>query len=441
MPEQAAAEYRVAVVGGGAAGLMAALAAALAWSEWAAASAGSQGSAGATHPKSSPLRPVVLLEKQDRVGRKLLATGNGQCNLGNQDISMDHYHGGEAAFISTVLGLRDAPATRDFFEQLGLPLRAEPDGRLYPYSRQAAAVLDFFRLTAAHLGVQTETGYAVTRIEHERGRFSLAAADGRTIRAQRVVVATGGLAAPALGADGQGYSLLTRLGHHRTDCFPAIVPLRIETGLVRGLAGCKFDGAIKLEGGGCQAAAEGEILFAEYGLSGPAVLQVARDAGQSLLRQPAGNVDAVLDFLPEWTGRAIVDFLARRQKIDPQLPLADFLTGLVHKKIGQALVKQSLRLSLNQPAGNLARADLQSLAGALKALRLKVSGTRDWQQAQVTAGGLAVHEFKADSLESRLVAGLYAAGEMLDVDGDCGGYNLQWAWSSGYLAGRRAMLD
>ncbi len=423
---------RVAVIGGGAAGLMAAIAAATAWRE-----AGSPAGGG-----KSP-RPVLLLEKQDRVGRKLLATGNGQCNLSNQAADISHYHGREPRFAAGALHRLPVMETVSLFRQFGLPCRVEANGRIYPYSYQGSAVLDLLRLTAARLGVQTLTSCAVTGISPRPSPlagFALQTADGRQIRSECVIVATGGLAAPSLGSDGSGYGLLERLGHRLTDVFPAIVQIRTETDLVRGLAGIKIDGTAAVQSDDrLLQAAGGEILFTEYGLSGPPILELSRLVGETLRRKPDQPVWVVLDLLPDMPAPELLQWLEYRRQTDPTVELAEYLTGLVNKKVGQAVLKRCLERPLSQPAGSLTEPDRRRLAEWLKALPIRATGTRDWNQAQVTAGGLDVRDFRPDTLESRLQPGLYAAGEILDIDGDCGGYNLQWAWSSGHLAGRRAM--
>ena len=433
--EISASRCSVAVVGGGAAGLMAALSAAMTWQD-------KQGTACDIQSGLPERVPVILLERQDRVGRKILATGNGRCNLSNQDLSLEHYHGSDARFASGALHRFTGADTLDFFRQIGLLCRAEADGRIYPYSLQASAVLDLLRLAAERLGVRTLVSFEVKKLSpaSAAGAFRLTAADGREVQAGRVIMATGGLAAPALGCDSSGYELMTNLGHRLTDVFPALVQVRTETSLVRGLAGIKFEGNawVSLDGKKiCQSS--GEVLFTEYGLSGPPLLDLSRTVGQSLHDHPDCQVMIGLDLLPEMPYDDLLQWLATRQSAGTKTELAEYLTGLVHKKIGQAVLKRCLERPLNSPVSALSAADREKIAAQLKSLQIRAVGTRDWSQAQVTAGGLDVRDFRPDTLESRLVPGLYAAGEILDIDGDCGGFNLQWAWSSGSLAGRRAM--
>ena len=424
----------VAVVGGGAAGMMAAIVAA-------------RTIATAGVDKSGIAVPVVLLEKSDRVGRKLLATGNGRCNLSNQFMTPDHFHGQDRQFVEALLGRFSVNDTLEFFLSLGLDCRIEGNGRIYPYSLQSTAVLDLLRRAAARSGVETISHFDVEDIvvvDGTDGGFRMVAVDGRFVSARTSIVATGGMAAPAFGCDGTGYFLLNKFGHVCTPLFPAIVQIKTDTELVRGLAGIKFEGIAGLRIGSRMAkTASGEILFTDYGFSGPAILDLAREIGGVLQMDPAEQVFIELDLLPDMEYQRLLTWLKKRRGLDPDLELSGFLTGLVHKKIGQAIVKRSLEkpLPLTRPAAELTERSLTRTAHFLKKLSIRVTGTRGWAQAQVTAGGLKTDQFNHSTLESKLQPGLFVAGEILDVDGDCGGYNLQWAWTTGYVAGKSAALS
>lgn len=423
---------RIAIIGGGAAGLMAAISAARVWQ------ANSAGGA-----DDGPI-PVMIIEKLDRVGKKLLTTGNGRCNLSNTSLTLNHYHGRNPEFASHVLEHFPVSQTLDLFRQLGLLCRAEGD-RLYPYSLQASAVLDILRIALKRLGVGILTDQTVISLTHadRNTGYLIRLSSGQQVFAGQVIVATGGLAAPGLGCDGSGYALMAAFGHRRTAVFPALVQIRTETSLVRGLAGIKFDGTATIKSGAKKLKkATGEILLTEYGLSGPPMLDLSRSVAEMLNDKPDQSVDIVLDLLPEMSFHNLTSWLAERRDSAPELELSDYLTGLLNKKLGQAILKQylGLRLTLAAPVTLLTDRDLPQIASLLKSLAIRAVGTRDWTQAQVTAGGLETGDFLPDTLESRHSSGLYAAGEILDIDGDCGGYNLQWAWSSGQAAGRSAML-
>ena len=401
--------YDVLIIGGGASGLIAACALAL------------RG------------RRVVLLEKQARVGRKLLSTGNGRCNLTNLNASAADYHGSRSAAQQALRAWPPAKVLA-FFEGLGIPCAVDQAGRAYPMSRQAASVLDALRLCCDERGVETRTGFRVVRLERQGGGFAAFSDDGQSASARCALICTGGLAAPKLGASGEGYRLLEGFGHAISPRFPAIAALRTPPEPVRGLKGIRAEGEIALWVAGERVRAEaGELLFAENGVSGIAAMQLARQANEAL--RAGKRCEARLDFMP---AQSAAEQLAKRARALPMRAMDDFLNGIVPKRLGQRLAKAAgLELSLR--AGDLTGAQLKRLAGALGGWTLPVTGTLDFDQAQVTAGGAALKDFDIRDMQSLRASGLFAAGEVLDVDGDCGGFNLQWAWSSALMAAEGIM--
>jgi len=373
-------------------------------------------------------RRVVLLEQQDRVGRKLLSTGNGRCNLTNLNAGAGDYHGARQA---ARMALQAWPPKRVIacFGQLGTPCTADEAGRVYPMSRQAASVLDALRLGCDEAGVETRTGFRVTALRQVNGGFEALSQEGDRAQARCALVCTGGLAAPKLGARGDGYRLLEGLGHTVGPRFPAIAALVTPPGPVKGLKGIRAEAEIALLRGNETVRAErGEVLFAESGVSGIAAMQLARAANEALR---AGKPCSVrLDFAPGMNGAAM---LKKRAEDLPKRSLDDFLNGIVPKRLGQTLVRAA-GLPLNGLAGTLTDQQITALAGALSGWTLPVTGTQGFDQAQVTAGGASLKDFDARRMASLRVPGLFAAGEVLDVDGDCGGFNLQWAWSSALIA-------
>ena len=370
---------------------------------------------------------VTVLERQARVGRKLLSTGNGRCNLSNTHAAQGHYHG-DSALVSDVLRRFGVEDTLAWFGQLGLLTVTEDSGRLYPFSNMASSVVDVLRFALDSRGVTVIAGSPVTGIRVKGNSFTVTTEEG-VYTADAVILAAGGAAGAKVGGVMDGYRLAKALGHHRTALSPAIVQLRTDPTYPRSLKGVKAEAAVSVfRSGDVLAQRTGEVLFTEYGVSGPAVFDVSRAAsigGEGLV--------CVLDLLPQWDGERTVRELLRRRELLRGHEASALFTGLLHPRLGQVVVKASGFTV--QPLEGLTDDDMRRIARVAKRFALPILGVCGFDQAQVTAGGLRTDEFDPKTLESRIVPGLYACGEVLDVDGDCGGYNLQWAWSSGRLAG------
>ena len=397
-------EKTVLVIGGGAAGLAAAIC---------AAQKGAK---------------VTLLEKMDRVGKKILATGNGRCNILNRGTF--RYHG-DKAFAQKVLEKADAKRVTAFFESLGLTLREEEEGRVYPASGLASSVLDVLRLGCARYGVEAICGQAVHRIESGTGGWR-AITGNKQYTGDAVIIAGGGKASPKLGSDGSTYALLQSQGHRLLDPKPAITQIKTELEPIRGLSGIRVKAEIALVKGGKTVGQElGELLFTEYGISGVAAMQLSRDATGGILHirlTPAMNVSEEL--LP--------DFFHSRAVLFGDLPLEQFFLGLTHGRLGMALFKRAGIGPLSRSCASLTTKEIAEICRVVCDFSLSITGIQGFDSAQVTAGGIDTLDFDPDTMASRLQKGLYAAGEVLNVDGDCGGYNLLFAWASGMLAGENA---
>lgn len=370
---------------------------------------------------------VTVLERQARVGRKLLSTGNGRCNLSNTHAAQGHYHG-DSALVSDVLRRFGVEDTLAWFGQLGLLTVTEDSGRLYPFSNMASSVVDVLRFALDSRGVTVIAGSPVTGIRVKGHSFTVSTEEG-VYTADAVILAAGGAAGAKVGGVMDGYRLAKALGHHRTALSPAIVQLRTDPTYPRSLKGVKAEAAVSVcRGNETLAQRTGEVLFTEYGVSGPAVFDVSRAASIG-----GEGLTCVLDLLPGWDGERTVRELLRRRELLRGHEARELFTGLLHPRLGQVVVKASGFTV--QPLEGLTDDDMRRIARVAKRFALPILGVCGFDQAQVTAGGLRTDEFDPDTLESRIVPGLYACGEVLDVDGDCGGYNLQWAWSSGRLAG------
>ena len=374
---------------------------------------------------------VTLYERQARVGRKLMATGNGRCNLTNTGAGPSNYHGEAPDFVRPALEAFPSEAALDFFRGLGLLAREEWGGRVYPLSNSANSVVDVLRQALDAAGVELIAGDRVRELRRAGSGYSVTTESGDKRSFDAVVVACGGLAGEKLGGGRDGYELLKALGHTRTALRPALVQITTEPMYPRSLKGIKADCALRvLSRGGLLASSCGELLFTETGVSGPAAFDVSRAVSEA----GDAKMELEIDFLRDYTAAEVLAHLQNRARTAPELPASELLTGSVHNRLGRMLIKYA-DVEASAPLSALSERELRTVAGACKRFKLPVRGTEGFANAQVTAGGIRTSEFDPRTLESRLCPRLFACGEVLDIDGDCGGYNLQWAWSSGVLAG------
>ena len=391
---------------------------------------GASGMAAALSAAEKEETQVVLLERQARVGRKLLATGNGRCNLTNLHAAVGGYHGSAPEFARYAIEMFPPEKTLDWFRSLGLLTLAEDSGRVYPYSDQANSVVDVLRFALEKPNIQVKLGFEVEKVKKTASGF-LVQSRGEGVECNRLIIACGGLAGTKLGGSMSGYKLLRSLGHGCTKLRPTLVQLKSGWRGAAALKGVRANcRAAVVHDGKVTAESEGQLQFTEYGLSGPVIFEISRDVCQG-----GGDWLCRLDFLPEMEEDTLVSELEKRR--NTVLPVSELLTGILHNRLGRVLT-QSAGLTLNAPASSLSDGELVQAARGVKCLEVSLTEPMGMDSAQVTAGGILTSQFDEKTMESRIVPGLYACGEVLDIDGDCGGYNLQWAWSSGRLAGLRA---
>ncbi len=397
---------QVVIIGGGAAGMACAIQ---------AAACGHQ---------------VALLERMDRVGKKILATGNGRCNLMNTG-ALRYPRG--SSFAADVLAACGADDQKAFWRKLGLRMREEEGERVYPASGQASTVLDTLRLALETHHVTVLTNTAVTAITKGKKGFSVRAADGKIFPCDRVVIAGGGKAQPKLGSDGSTLRLLAALGHTVRPCAPALTALNCDAKALAGLSGIRVKANVSVTcGGNCVHKEAGEVLFTDTGLSGVCIMNCS---GYTV----PGHSEIHLDLLPSLglcDERDARDELHKRRHLLGNQPMEQLLTGLCVPRLASALCKKAGIRWRERSCRDLTDAELCSLTRTICDFDLPVLSLRGFEQAQVTRGGAAWEEFDAHTMQSLLVPGLYAAGEVLDVDGECGGYNLMFAFGSGILAGK-----
>ena len=403
-----AGEYMIiAIIGGGASGMAAALAAA-----------------------ENPNVTVELFERQGRVGRKLQATGNGRCNLTNMHACTVGYHGEDPSFSEAALSVMGPVDTLVWFRKLGLFTVEEPSGRVYPYSDQANSVVDVLRFALEKPNIHLHLGAEVLKIKRTGEEFSVESAEEKLI-CDKVIIACGGLAGTKLGGSMAGYKLLTKLGHKSTRLRPALVQLKCSWSGISALKGVRANCNAKiLRNGALRMESTGELQFTEYGLSGPVIFEVSRDACVGVAEWVCR-----LDFLPQISENTLyLDLLNRKNRC---LPADELLTGILHNRLGRTLIKAA-GIRSTATMDMVSEQEIRAVCKLVKAFDIPITEPLGMDAAQVTAGGIVTKDFNPETMESYLVPGLYACGEVLDVDGDCGGYNLQWAWSSGYCAGSHA---
>ena len=374
---------------------------------------------------------TAIIERLDRVGKKLLSTGNGRCNLSNAVMDADCY-GCAAPFVRRVYDATPPGEVMRFWDALGLMTACE-DGRIYPRTMAASSVLDALRAgcTRARLIAPAQ---AISLRPGRRSGMTVSLSDGQTLSAPAVLAAMGGSAAPHLGTDGAGTQLLGGLGHSVTPLYPALVQLRCVHPALRALKGLRTQAALTLEIDGHEAAHEtGELLFADYGVSGVCVFQLSGMAAQAL--GEGQSVRLLVNLLPDVPGNALPGWLDARIDRFPDRGTQALMTGVLPRLLAQSVLRQA-QLEPDAPAASLTRREKAALLDALRAFPLAVTGTQGFRSAQVTRGGVALDEVDPGTMRSRLFDGLYLAGEVLDVDGPCGGYNLHFAVASGLTAAK-----
>ncbi len=359
---------------------------------------------------------VALFERADRVGKKLSATGNGQGNITNLAASQTAYFSlseQDARRAENIIQSYPPEALIDFFEKLGVVLSADERGRVYPTGRQASALTDALRFTVAEKGVDVRLSTQITGLRKTQGGFILTA-NGEELFAEKVVLCTGGKAAKNFGTDGTAYALAQSFGHTVTPLYPSLIQIKTDTRYTKSLKGIRVaDGGLTANCNGQKVSLCGDILFTDYGISGDAVFRISAFIAHLL---PFNEVSLSIDFLPKCSEEKIYAALCQKRVAFPTLAEAELLFGVVNNQVGRAVCKR-------------AGGDLKKIARLVKDFPLTACGSLGFDYAQVTKGGIPLLETD-ENLQSRLADGLYFAGEILDIDGQCGGFNLQWAFSS-----------
>lgn len=371
---------------------------------------------------------VTILERNPRIGKKILVTGNGRCNYTNSLTSVTDYNNQD--FVRYGLELFNPEETMSFFSELGIVAKIEKEGKAYPLSEQASSIIDVFLYELNRLEIDVVNNAYVYNIIKKKQYFQIFLEDGRNFECDKVILATGGKALSSTGSDGSGYELAKKLGHKIVEPFPALVKLKLESPYLKHLQGIKMPAIVELiHKNIVLQREEGDILFGNYGISGPTILQLSRKANELYLKGEKVYIKIIL--VSSLTKAEVFNrFLISRAK-----PVDFSLVGMVNKRYISALLKEAKIEKQNTLVKDLSDKQLNALVGLLFDWRFLVKGSKGFSDAQVTAGGISLKEINNETMESKIVEGLYITGEVMDIDGRCGGYNLQWAWSSGYLAG------
>lgn len=379
---------------------------------------------------------VMVLERMDKPAKKILATGNGRCNYTNENMDVSYYRGGNPEFIRAVISHFDTKEVINFFRELGIEPKCR-DGYYYPYSMQAASVAATLLSECRHLNIEIACGEHITAIYKEHKRFKVKTSK-RTLEADAVILAVGGCASPKLGSDGSGYAIARKLGLHVTKVVPALTGLKCQGKFWKSIAGVRIHASVSLYNTKLQrqlATDTGEIQLTSYGISGIPVFQVSRFAAYALDKEH--SIVAVLDFMPDFEIKVLYQMLKKRFLTMPYKTAEECLAGLVPAKM-IPLFLQTAGIEKTISAKKVLMEKVESLAKCMKQFEVTVIATNSFDEAQVCAGGVDTREVNPQTMMSYKIPGLYITGELLDVDGMCGGYNLHFAWATGITAGTYA---
>ena len=402
----------IAIIGGGASGMAAAIAA----------------------KRQNRSARVMIFEHKDIPGKKILSTGNGRCNLTNEYMDVSCFRSDHPEKIAPVLERFNANDTINFFQELGI-LTKSRNGYIYPRSDQASAVLDVLRMEIKRLGIEVILSTHVKELSASKKGFRIFT-DNKNYLADKIILATGSKAAKVLGSDGSGYQLAKSFGHRLIPVVPALVQLKVKNFSFAKASGVRTDACVKAIIDYKEVASDtGELQITAYGISGIPVFQISRYIARALYERKEAFVS--VDFIPQMTEDELLQFFNRRKSILKHVDASEFLIGIFNQKLIPRLL-ESAGIRSNTKVDSINSEQLKNLVKQCKATLFSIADTNGFDNAQVCAGGVSLNEIHIETMESCYQNGLYIIGELLDADGICGGYNLQWAWATGMIAGENA---
>lgn len=405
----------LAIVGGGAAGMVSAITAA------------------------DRAKRVLILEKGPKLGRKILISGNGRCNITNIDADkMGHYHSIDRDFIQGIIGKFNLEKTISFFSDLGIEFVEEKRGRLFPRSNQAQSVVDVLQDRIQRLNVEVVLNCKVLEIEKDSGRFVIKTAEKDLFAAKNVILASGGVSVEKVGGDQSGLEIASRFGHDISTLHPGLVPLKSPLNYLKRMKGVKTVAVVKIKGGKGKEGIRDhdDLFFAEYGVSGFTILNLSAQIVPMLNN---GLVNLEVNLFPGKTQSELRDTLRHRWMCNPHRTLNNSFLGILNSKLVDVLVEQ-LGFDGQKCVGDIEEDECKQICKSLTSWNIPVNAPRGFDYAEVMIGGVVTHGINPQTLESYICPGLFFCGEIIDVHGDLGGYNFQWAWSSGTVAGRSSSL-
>jgi len=403
---------KVAIIGGGAAGMMAAVSV------------------------SKKGNNVTIFEKNEKLGKKILLTGNGRCNITNSNVNSQNYHGKYPKFSASVLSQFTNKDTIKFFEDLGLVLKEEDNGRLFPRSNQAQSVIDCFEEKLKELKVTIKYNQKIKDISKKNNKFIITTYQNKNYEFNKLIIATGGKTYPNTGSTGDGYRFAKNFGHKIIKPFPVSAPFRIKSVICNKLQGIKVNAKLTIFHNDKKLVENtGELLFTHLGISAPVVLESSREVSRILSGKPDENITCSINLLPEYNLEELFKLLNSRIKRNLERTLGNQFMGILPKKVAPVILKYH-NINPDLKSSNVSKQIIHKTIQTLTNYKEKILSVLGWESAQFTAGGVDVSEINSKTMESKIVKDLYFCGEVIDIDGDSGGYNLQWAWSSGYVAGK-----
>ncbi|RJP73164.1 MAG: NAD(P)/FAD-dependent oxidoreductase [Ignavibacteriales bacterium] len=402
--------FKIGIIGGGAAGLMSAI------------SAGESG-----------CKNIALFEGNVRCGTKILMSGGTRCNVTNKSVTPKQFFGGNRNFIKNVLSAFNDQRTIQFFKSIGVELKLEPTGKYFPVDNEAKSVLNALIRKANEYNVQIFHSTKINDIKFDDNKFEIHSGD-KKFYCNKVILTTGGKSYPSTGSDGSGYGLAHKFSHSINPLFPALSPILLDEPIIKQLSGITIPAALILFlNNKKEISFTDSLLFTHFGISGPAVLNISREVE----RLKNEKIKLALNVIPQYNSEEFRDEIKEQKQINPDRSIGNYLKQFVPERLSNALIEIT-GIDTGKKLKRISNSEMKTLIECFTNYNLKFFGVKGFSQAEATAGGIPLDEVKYQSLESRFQPGLFFAGEILDVDGLLGGYNFQWAWSSGYVAGKAA---